>query len=52
MHKNNNSKIKKFSVFQRKDQVACGSFLKEKKKKKKTGEKKPEGEWSCHLFHN
>ena len=34
MHKNNNSKIKKFSVFQRKDQVACGCFLKEKKKKK------------------
>ena len=39
MHKNNNSKIKKFSVFQRKDQVACGCFLKEKKKKKKQDKK-------------
>ena len=39
MHKNNNSKIKKFSVFQRKDQVACGCFLKEKKKKKKQEKK-------------
>lgn len=43
MHKNNNSKIKKFSVFQRKDQVACGCFLKEKKKKQEKKSQKENG---------